>query len=500
MLDQVNSRELKLLSSSPSTTSDSSSQSCRVLAVEVPGIQGRPLALAPAGRRDLYLAVLLAFLSLLVYNANFRTIATGDSLPARFLPFAIWEEGSLHLDSVLEATRGGYPHSIIYWILTSRDGRTASTYPVVTPLLVTPLYLPAVLYLHQSGRSDQRLAVVGEIMEKVAASTVAALTVGLMFLLLRRRVAVQEALLVTGAYAFGTNHWMSSSQALWQHGATELFVTASLLLMSRQPRWGNVIAAGLATGLLPANRPANALLAVGFAAYALPWARRRAVAFFAAAAIPAALTLAYNLWMFGNVSGGYGIILAGSQFFSQPIPVGIVGLLFSPGKGLFTFAPFLLFLPLRFRVSSEDPRWRQLTLCLATGVVLQLLLYARSDWRGGFSYGPRFLTDVLPILIWMLAPIVAALRPLPKLLFVAACVFSVWVQAVGAFIYQGGSEPILNANFDNLWRLHNTPYVLELQGGFAPMRLLELMGVPKEKTYPGAWLDGGERRVIGSSR
>ena len=443
-----------------------------------------------AGIGDLRVVFLLSALAFLVYNANFRTIATGDSRPARFLPFAVWEEGSLHLDSVLDVTRGGHPKS--YWILTSRDGRSASTYPIVTPLLVSPLYLPAVLYVHQQGRSQERLAVVGEIMEKTAASAVAAMTIGLMFLLLRQRLATRDAVLLTSAYAFGTNHWATSSQALWQHGATELFVTASLLLMSRRPRWSNVVAAGLTVGLLPSNRPPNLVLAVAFAAYAIPWARFRAVAFFATAAVPCLLTLAYNQWMFGNASGGYGIILAtpgGATFLSHPISVGIMGLLFSPGKGLFVFAPFLLFLLLRFWVSSSDPRWRTLTLCMAAGAALQIILYARSDWRGGYSYGPRFLTDILPILIWMLAPIVAALRPLSKVAFAAACVFSIWVQAVGAFVYQGVSEPIMNASFDNTWRFRNTPYVLELQAGFAPMRLLELMGIPAEKTYPANWLD-----------
>jgi len=57
---------------------------------------------------------------------------------------------------------------------------------------------------------------------------------------------------------------------------------------------------------------------------------------------------------------------------------------------------------------------------LGIAVVVQLLLYARADWRQGASFGPRWLTDVLPILIWMLAPAVSALRGVGRFVFVSA--------------------------------------------------------------------------------
>lgn len=51
--------------------------------------------------------MLAAFVALLVYNANFRVIAQGDSLPARFLPLAVWGEGTLYFDDLHEVTRSG---------------------------------------------------------------------------------------------------------------------------------------------------------------------------------------------------------------------------------------------------------------------------------------------------------------------------------------------------------------------------------------------------------
>jgi hypothetical protein len=201
--------------------------------------------------------------------------------------------------------------------------------------------------------------------------------------------------------------------------------------------------------------------------------------------------------MFGNLSGGYGVIgAAGQRFFGQPLWLGLAGLLVSPGKGLLVWAPFLVFLPLFLRRALADRRHRALALCLLGGFVLQLLLYAKTDWRAGFSYGPRFLADALPLLGWLLAPVLPTLRRPGRAVFVAAVVFSIWVQAVGAFRYQGGSDVVLFQDPGHVWRLDKTPYLLEWGSPFARMTLLDLFGVEDPQTYPGYWW----RRLTGSSR
>jgi hypothetical protein len=442
------------------------------------------------GRADRRLAALLGLAAFLLYNLNFRGITSGDCLPARFLPFAVLEEGSLHLDFVLEATRQG--HQETYWIVTARDGRSGSMYPVITPLLVTPLYIPAWLHMKRAGWTQEELADVGSLMEKVAASVVAGVTVGLMFLVLRRRLSPRDSLLLAAIFALGTNTWVIGSQGLWQHGTAELFAAMALLAITGQPSWWNVLLAGGAIGLLPANRPPDLFLALGFAVYGLFWARKRAPAFVLAAAVPILLTVAYNLWMFDELTGGYGARgIVQPFFFSGSILVGIAGLLVSPGKGLFVFSPFLLFLPALFRRSLADRPYRGVTICLASGVALQILLYATTDWRAGYSWGPRFLTDMLPALIWMLAPVFGSLGRWPRRTFLAAALFSMAVQGVGAFLYQGRSDILMYLGPGDpellAWRPEHTPYWVELEMGFAPMPLLRVFGVSEEMQVPANW-------------
>jgi hypothetical protein len=425
--------------------------------------------------RDGHVALILALLAFLVYNANFRLIAAGDSYPARFLPFALWNHGTLYLDPIREVTAQRNPNP--YWIQPTSDGHSASLYPVVTPVLASPLYLPAALWIRSEGETYERVSWAGELLEKLTASAVAAAAVGWMFLLLRRRLERRDALLLTLAFAFATNTWVTSSQGLWQHGPAELFAVGTLWFLTGELTTGKLLAAGALAGLMAANRPPDLLFTAAFGLYALFWARWRAVWFAAAAAVPGLLAAAYNQVMFHNLSGGYGAIgLVGGNFFAHPVGRGLAGLLVSPGRGLFVYSPFLLFLPLLFHRALVDRSTRGLTLCLAGGVTLQMMVYAQSDWRGGCSYGYRFLTDMVPILIWMLAPVLASLGRPAKAVFVACALFAVWVQGIGAFQYTGVSDIVLNDPGDqemrNVWKVEDTPILVEGRNDRAPFDLL----------------------------
>jgi hypothetical protein len=371
------------------------------------------------GRRELRASLLIGLCCLLVYNANGRAISAGDTYPTRYMPFAIWRHHTVLLDPVATITAQGRG-DMAFWMVSAPGGHTISLYPVVLPVLVAPLYLPAVGYLHLRGWTDWRLDYVARVMEKLSASLLAALSAALLYLLLRRRAAPPVALLLTLAYAFGTTTWVISSQALWQHGMAQLLVIGTLLLLTGPCTVPRALAAGLLVGLIAANRPPDAILAAALGVYGLFWAgRRRAALLAAAASLPAGLVLLYNLGVAHNLAGGYGLV-GKAGYFRHDLLAGIGGLLLSPTRGLFVFSPFLLFLVLAWRHQPSDRGERGLTLAMSAGCLLQLVLYAKADWRGGISWGPRYMTDLLPMLLWMLVPVVAALRGFGRACFLLA--------------------------------------------------------------------------------
>lgn len=418
--------------------------------------------------RDRAWAVLLFLLALLVYNANLRVIATGDTRGSRFLPFAVLR-GSLTLDDFREQAVELYDRA--YWA-EDVNGRLVPTYPIVTPLLVTPLYIPAAIYLEKNDWERTTLAFTAALMEKISASTVAALSVGLLYLLLRRRAPWGDSVLLTLAYAFGTNTWATSSQALWQHGPAQLLLVGALLAVTGGWTPRRLAVAGLLCGLMIANRPPDVVLAGCIAFYlAASLPEKRLLVWFAAPiALVGALALAYNLHYFGDPMGHYPLTLPGGKFFFYSPFWGAMGLLLSPGKGLLIFSPFLFFLLARpfLKGAPED---RLLTLCLTLGVVVHLVLYGKTDWRAGYCYGPRFLVDLLPILIWLLVPVLARTGPVLRAVFVAGLLAAVVIQVIGVLYYPTGrSDEVVarQGDFVSPWIPRNAQFLLEYRNGHLP--------------------------------
>jgi hypothetical protein len=420
-----------------------------------------------ASARGLPTSLLIGIGCFLVYNANFRSISAGDTYPARYQPFAILRSGSLSLDPILPLVQQKRGPTEAYWIREGRGGRAISLYPVVLPVLVSPLYIPAALHLRSQGWPEEGIDSTARIMEKVIASLIAAGSAALLYLLLRRRASKRLALVLTLVYAFGTTTWVISSQALWQHGLAQLLLVSALLLVTGPATFARVIAAGVILALIAGNRPPDAFLAAALGIHGLFWAGRRAPWLVGAAAIPAGLVLAYNLMLAGHWAGGYG--LAGNkEHFAHDLLPGLAGLLFSPARGLFVFSPFLLLVPFAFRRVWADDGNRRLTLALGIAMGVLLLFYSKLDWTGGASWGPRWLTDILPVLFWMLPPAVVSLRGLGRLLFACGCAVAVVIEAIGAFWYLNVSDETLSIASSQrhaLWDIRNAPFVAELRHG-----------------------------------
>lgn len=371
----------------------------------------------------------------------------GPALPQRAGPRREWAalaEGPQRLWLFASEVPAALP-----WYVQFREGRVLSSYPVMVPLAVTPLYLP----LRWSARwrepgffdPDPRwplFRAVG-LMEKLSASLIAAASVLVLLLALRKLCEPRAAWLLAAVYALGTNTWTIGSQALWQHGLSELALAVMALgLLEPDGRRAWLALAGVGAAVAAASRPPNGVFLVLALAYLWREHQWRAWPFVLGPAVVGALQVIYNLAAFGAVSGGYGALLSEesllSSLFSLPSE-GLAGVLVSPSRGLFVYTPVMLFSFWGLVLAWRNPRLR-LFRYLGLGVLAQVWLYGQFRvWWGGHAFGPRFLTDVLPLLCLFLAPAWAALRvPLARAAFLAAALVSVAVQVTGAFYYPAG--------------------------------------------------------------
>ncbi len=192
---------------------------------------------------------------------------------------------------------------------------------------------------------------------------------------------------------------------------------------SRRWRWAWLL--GLALALAALTR-LTALIALPGVAVALWWLSRHwperwGLAWRIGLPLGAALvvSLGYNWLRFGSpLDSGYYEVA-----WTTPPLLGLYGLLFSPGKGVFLYTPLLLIslaaLPLFWR--SHPP----LAAMLVLWWLAYLAFYAPYNfWTGGVNWGPRFLLPLIPVSMLPLAALLAESKgraaPLLVALLVAA--------------------------------------------------------------------------------
>ncbi len=424
---------------------------------------------------------ILLFLALtVVYHANVRPVDSSDSLPGSLIPLAVVLDHTISLDRFAPWLRGHvwYTRSVIH----KAHGHYFSFYPIGGSLLVSPLYLPLAFIGRFRDWDPGSLVMFARIAEKFAATAIAALSAVVLLLLLQRITTAGWAWCLTLVYALATETWSISSQALWQHGPGELAIIGCFYFLERWPehpsRNGSLWLCGACAAAAFIIRPTNivllpALLAALLATMVLGNAtlQQRIHVFVRVFTLPlfgGLLLASYNFYAFHRVSGGYAV-----EVLNGNILPGLAGLFLSPGRGLLIYTPVALFALCAFSPEASVPRRRHnpLVVTAVVFIVLECLLTSRSImWWGGYCWGPRMLTELIPPLIVLMAIGVSVInRPWPRRAFAVLALYSVLIQGIGVFFYPKGHWDGTPKSVDDaparLWDWRDNPIVRTARGG-----------------------------------
>jgi len=303
----------------------------------------------------------------------------------------------------------------------------------------------------------------------IASGIVAAATV-LMHLVARECLPPLGAALVGLVFAFCTSAWSMASRGLWQHGPSMLMLAAALLLVLRAERRPGLIRfAGMPLVLALYLRPTNILPLAALSLYVLLRYRRQFLAYMLWAAPVGLIFVAHDWAVYGRLAAPYFYPQRGAipslslhpRFFEA-----LAGYLVSPARGLLIFSPIVLLSVYGMRLRPPGEAAGRLRPYLITVMVLHwLLMGLYEDWWGGHTYGPRYLSDLLPYLMWFLIPVVERL-PANKLLaaaFLALGAFSFFVHWQGATAwpcYDWSMDPVdVNLQPSRLWDFTDPPFL-----------------------------------------
>ena len=389
-------------------------------------------------RRPAVLSLLLFLVVLAAYLSNGRTIGAGDTLPAAYLPWSILQQRNVTLDEFPAlhdegATRvfpllDGVPYYLLH-----RNGHYLSAYTPGPGVLAVPVYiLPIMLGIKPDGAWPSRL-------EKLSAAIITALSVLFLYWALRGVTSQGWALVIALVYALGTSSLSVSSQGLWQHGPSQLFLSLALYFLVKGLSDDRYLGyAGFPMAAAVVMRSTDLLLVLPVAVWIVYAHRRRALSLVIWTLPPTAALAAYYVAYFGSADRGLGHTTAPvwALFAQISLREGLPGVLLSPSRGLFVYSPVLL-----FSLAGIVVVWRRgpaLWRALSLGLPLVIVAIAKwLTWWGGHSWGPRLLADIAPIMCFLLYPVTPLLdrRRLVKGVFVFLALWSVAAHALGAWLY-----------------------------------------------------------------
>ena len=421
-------------------------------------------------------SIVLGAVVFAAYIVNVRELGTNDTAPTIATAVCFLRGEGLYIDRFLPCwglrPDGPLPPCIVKW-----RGHFISRYPIAPALLALPVVVlssahfdrlnpgwdqyPSEFYLHVLA------------MAKVTAALIATFTAIVLHRVLTDMGLARVAIPATLAAALGSELWVVGSQALWQHGPAALaLITAVWLLLPRDPSRGRLALAGVAVAALVAFRLSDIVFALAITACVARTHPRRLAWFLPAPVLGAVALCGWNLWFYGEIAGGQVYleslhpVLHGmpAGAWSGSLLAGAAGTLFSPSHGLLVYTPWvglaLATLPVCAQRLAPWPVVRWLLWAL---LPFGLMVAKYTVWWGGHCFGPRYWTEVMPLLAIVLA---CGLdwsydhRRLLALAFALAIVVSIGVQAIGAFCYPS-SWNLKPANVDlhheRLWDWRDNP-------------------------------------------
>ena len=408
----------------------------------------------PVTRWALWMSAFLVFLVIMSGTVRYTD---GDSRYALVASMGILEHGSMQLDPYadeldLSALNNGH-----FWMVfhSGDGGHLYYDYPVGTPIFSTPfVFIGRMLGMNPLQREDDNSL-------QMAIAAILCVTVFLLlFRLSNLYLGDWAALLFALAIFFGSTLSSTLGTALWSQNFQTIFVLLILLELAEWERGKRADIRGIWLGALLFAaylcRPTSAALILPVFGY-LAWRNRKALPW--AMGTAAVLFLSFVLWswleMHMLLPRYYDPTMwqTTTEFWTHWLP-----LWFGPARGLWAFMPVMLLLWGAW--AMRKLRFQPLNLLFWVWILLHTFLLARSQspW-GGWSYGPRFFTEIVPGMALVLLLMAGEWESFKPSVRKAMLGFFVVASAAGIYIhtYQGlyNIETVAwndNPNIDQHWK------------------------------------------------
>ena len=431
----------------------------------------------------------------LVYKTNINKLAiqSEDTVPAIFLPVCIIKEKTLYLDTYYNMLIAKFPHpddkskirGLTPFYLKNIDGHYASAFTLISGLLAVPVYFfPLKLGLVVNWENLI-------ILSKISSAFIMALSGGFFYLLLKKQFSLDEkkASVLTYVFLFATVNFAMLSQSLWQHGTLQLFSILGLYfvldhLKSLNFKLFSAFFGGLFYGLAILSRPTAGLGLLFIGIFAL--IKLNNIKSILKTGVFMALGVLVNVAFFFWYNNKYYVGIENQGYASQlfgswlsPFPISFIGVWLSPSKGILTYSPVFLFSFVGFYVAVKKGLKENLQYLFYFLIVIihTLVISFWKHWYGGYSFGYRMSSDVIPYLVLLMVPYIkSSWYDRKHFWFSALFVFSILVQVFGIIFFDGIWHAAYDTGFKNtswLWSLKDSELMFNIRRVMVKMKMLQ---------------------------
>lgn len=373
-----------------------------------------------AKRFSLIFILFIAFFSV-VFAKNRHT--DSDPRASLLVTESIVKRGTIKLDYYGPKTLERYGY-----VVQKKNGHYYYFFPIGTSLASIPFVAAA------NGIGFDMISS-EPVVQIFITSLISVLTLLFLFKLARLFLSEKNSLLISSVFWFGTSLSSTAATALWSHNFATLFALLAVYFSVNSAKFNEsypwcLIASFLFAAYL--SRPTMAILSPLILLFLFTYSRVVAIkaGFFLAFLL--GTFIVFSTHEFGQMLPDYYLPkrLEGGHFYEA-----LYGNLLSPARGILIYSPFVVFAWLCFKYSGKS--WGLKKSWLFIGLswpLLHLLLISRfPHWWGGWIYGARFMTDVIPGLFLLtlytwptnFKPLMA--KVLSGILF-ASCVFAIIVN------------------------------------------------------------------------
>ena len=368
-----------------------------------------------------------AFPLYILFIGNDTYLGATDTVSIRAVPSAILTRGTFDLSGFQRSGES------LHESFVNVKGRILPSFPLGTALLALP-HARLALFLSNGAVNGQLLM----IREKHFAALLSVASACLLFIAIRRRFGEAAAIAAAILFAAGTTVFTCASQATWSFTGEVFCVCLALSVLLPESRSRpQIILAGLALGGAFLCRPTAVLILTVFFVLLFLQSRKEAYLFGFIALLSVVSGMIFYYVLYGHPLGGWGIFNQSGIRWQFNKWLAFSGNLVSPSRGILVYFPVLacvlLAVVLR-RISIHEYRnwfYGSLTIVIANYFLISMY----GNWWGGWSIGPRLMTESAPFLVLLTVPLylqwtkLGWLRPL----VIACFLFSILTQSLGAY-------------------------------------------------------------------